>query len=104
MGRSRVTSSHVPPCSLRNALAGAVLLAAAGLAGCGDVCYGGFFNNTGLTINFATPESACNLTKAKGEVRAAVAKAGSCESCAAGARVQHICDAARHTTSPQCHR
>ena len=90
MGRSRFTSSRFSPCNPRNALAGVVLFAALGLTGCGDTCYAGFFNGTSIGINLGTPASVCTLTNAKGAVRAAVVKSPSCESCTAGARVDHV--------------
>jgi hypothetical protein len=89
MGRSGVTSSRLPPGSLRNAFASAVIFAAFGLVGCGTTCYSGFINN-GFLLNVTSPASACTLNQAKGAVHTAVVKTASCESCTAGARVEHI--------------
>ena len=89
MGRSGVTSSRFPPGSLRNAFASAVIFAAFGLVGCGTTCYSGFINN-GFVLTVASPASTCTLNQAKGAVHTAVVKTASCESCTAGARVEHI--------------
>ena len=82
-------SFRFPGCSLRKALASAAIFAALLVAGCGDTCVSGFFNNS-FQIDITSPASACKLTKTKGAIRTAVVRLPSCETCTPSARVEHI--------------
>lgn len=82
-------------CNLRNAFGCAAMFTAIGLAGCGNFCVSGFFNNGNNSNNGAiivplNPSSVCSLTKANGTVRAVALKSAVCETCTAAARVEHV--------------
>lgn len=83
------TFSCLPPCSLRNALAIAVISTALLSASCGDTCFSGFFNPGGR-ITVTSGASACTLPKTNGAVSTAIIKSGSCQTCTPSARVEHV--------------
>lgn len=89
MTRSRVSSPPLPPRSIRNVFATAVIFAAFGVVGCGNTCVSGFTTN-GFFLNTASPASACSLTQAKGAVRVVALKSPVCETCTAAARLEHL--------------
>jgi hypothetical protein len=71
------------------------MFTAIGLAGCGNFCVSGFYNNgnnsnNGAIIVRLNPSSVCSLTKANGTVRAVALKSAVCETCTAAARVEHV--------------
>lgn len=78
-----------PPCTLRNALASAVIFTALLSASCGDTCFSGFFN-PGARIAVTSGASACTLPKTNGAVSTAIIKSGSCQTCTPAARVEHV--------------
>lgn len=78
------------PCNLRSAFGCAAMFTAIALAGCGDTCFSGFFDNgSGFIINTGNPPS-CPLPKVNGKMRVAALKSPVCETCTAAARVEHI--------------
>lgn len=83
------TFSCLPPCSLRNALASAVISTALLSASCGNTCFSGFFNS-GARIAVTSGASACTLPKTNGAVSTAIIKSGTCQTCTTSARLEHV--------------
>ena len=78
--------------NLRNTFCCAAMLAAIGLAGCGNSCYAGFSNNgTGVVIITAgNPAPSCSLSQGMGKISVSASKLAVCETCPSASRVEHI--------------
>jgi hypothetical protein len=62
------------------------------LAGCGNSCFVGFFNNGNghVAVAAGSPPPACSFSTARGALRVVALKAPVCELCAATARADHV--------------
>ena len=71
---------------------GAVILNAAGFAGCANSCFVFVSSNgsSGVFVKVEDPPPVCSLGQAKGAVRATVLKSPMCETCTTAAKVQHV--------------
>ena len=81
-----------PGCDLTKLLLPAAACLASYVAGCGNSCFVGYSvnGNGGVIVKGGNPPPVCTLNQAQGNVRVAMAKSATCQSCAPVAGVQHM--------------
>jgi len=81
-----------PGCDLTKLLLPAAACLASYAAGCGNSCFVGYSvnGNGGVIVKGGNPPPVCTLNQAQGNVRVAMAKSATCQSCAPVAEVQHM--------------
>lgn len=89
---SSAQSARSSRCDFLNARYCVVLFIAIGLAGCGNSCFVGVFNNGsgGVTAKAGNPQPVCAFSQPTATIRVIALKSPVCKICTAATRVEHV--------------